>query len=129
VGAHFHNGIAGVAVLIGAAGLLGAVFASLSNGIAVLTRQRETLIGIVTMATLPLTFLSTALMQQSLLPSWIRWIAKFNPVNWAAAAGRSATGPDPHWGLIPPRAGFLTLPLLASAAFATRAFNAYQRSV
>jgi len=128
-GAHFHNGIAGVAVLIGAAGLLGAVFASLSNGIAVLARQRETLIGIVTMATLPLTFLSTALMQQSLLPGWIHWIAKFNPVNWAAEAGRSAIGPDADWGLITTRACFLALLLLASAAFATRAFNAYQRSV
>jgi ABC-2 type transport system permease protein len=128
VGAHFHNGIAGVAVLIGVAALLGAVFASLSNGIAVLTRQRETLIGIVTMATLPLTFLSTALMQQSLLPGWIRWIAKFNPVNWAAQAGRSAAGTNADWGLIASRAGFLTLLLLASAAFATRAFNAYQRS-
>ena len=128
VGARFPGGIAGVAVLIGVAGLLGAVFASLSNGIAVLTRQRETLIGIVTMATLPLTFLSTALMQHSLLPDWIRWTAKFNPVNWAAEAGRSAAGTDADWGLIASRAGFLTLLLLASAAFATRAFNAYQRS-
>jgi ABC-2 type transport system permease protein len=128
VGAHFHNGVAGVAVLITVAALLGAVFASLSNGIAVLTRQRETLIGIVTMATLPLTFLSTALMQESLLPSWIRWVAKFNPVNWAAEAGRSAAGTNAHWGLIASRAGFLMLLLLASAAFATRAFNAYQRS-
>jgi len=106
VGAHFHNGIEGVAVLIAVAGLLGAVFASLSNGIAVLTRQRETLIGIVTMATLPLTFLSTALMQQSLLPGWIRWVAKFNPVNWAAEAGRSAAGPDTDWGLIATRTCF-----------------------
>jgi ABC-2 type transport system permease protein len=128
IGAHFHNGIAGVAVLIVVAGLLGAVFASLSNGIAVLARQRETLIGIVTMATLPLTFLSTALMQQSLLPDWIRWAARFNPVNWAAEAGRSPAGPDTDWGLIATRAGLLTLLLLASAAFATRAFNAYQRS-
>ena len=54
VGARFHNGVAGVAVLVLMAGLLGAVFASLSNGVAVLTRQRETLIGIVTMVTLPL---------------------------------------------------------------------------
>jgi ABC-2 type transport system permease protein len=86
-------------VLIGVAALLGAIFAWLSNRIAVLTRQRETLIGIVTMATLPLTFLSTALMQQSLLPDWIRWIAKFNPVNWAAEAGRSAAGTNADWGL------------------------------
>jgi ABC-2 type transport system permease protein len=129
VGAHFHNGVAGVAVLVAVAGLLGAVFASLSNGVAVLTRQRETLIGIVTMVTLPLVFLSSALMQQSLLPGWIRWIAEFNPVNWAAQAGRSATAQDADWGLIGSRAGFLVLLLLASAAFATRAFGAYQRSV
>ena len=98
VGARFEGGVAGVAVLVALAGLLGAVFASLSNGIAVLTRQRETLIGIVTMVTLPLTFLSSALMQQSLLPSWIGWIAEFNPVNWAAEAGRSAAGTEADWG-------------------------------
>ncbi len=128
-GAHFHNGVAGVAVLVAVAGLLGAVFASLSNGVAVLTRQRETLIGIVTMVTLPLTFLSSALMQQSLLPGWIRWVAKFNPVNWAAQAGRSAAEANADWGLIATRTGLLVLLLLASAAFATRAFNAYQRSI
>jgi ABC-2 type transport system permease protein len=129
VGARFHNGVAGVAVLIGVGALLGAIFASLSNGVAVLTRQRETLIGIVTMVTLPLTFLSSALMQESLLPSWIRWAAKFNPVNWAAQAGRSAAQANPDWGLVASRVGFLALLLLASAVFATRAFNAYQRSI
>lgn len=129
VGAHFHNGVAGVATLIAFAGLLGAVFASLSNGVAVLARQRETLIGVVTMVTLPLTFLSSALMQQSLLPDWIRWIARFNPINWATEAGRSAAGPNADWSLVASRAGFLVLLLLASAAFATRAFTAYQRSI
>jgi ABC-2 type transport system permease protein len=128
VGARFDGGIVGIAVLVAVAGLLGAVFASLSNGVAVLTRQRETLIGIVTLVTLPLTFLSTALMQESLLPRWVRWVAEFNPVNWAAEAGRSAVGPNADWGLIATRTGFLALLLLASAGFATRAFNAYQRS-
>jgi ABC-2 type transport system permease protein len=56
------------------------------------------------------------------------WAAKFNPVNWAAEAGRSAAGTNADWGLIASRAGFLALLLLASAAFATRAFNDYQRS-
>jgi ABC-2 type transport system permease protein len=129
VGAHFHNGVAGVVMLVAVAGLLGAVFASLSNGVAVLTRQRETLIGIVTMVTLPLTFLSSALMQQSLLPDWIQWVARFNPVNWAAEAGRSAAAPHADWGLIATRTGFLVVLLVASAAFATRAFNTYQRSI
>lgn len=129
VGARLHNGVVGVATLVLVAGLLGAVFASLSNGVAVLARQRETLIGIVTMVTLPLTFLSSALMQQSLLPGWIRWTAKFNPVNWAAEAGRSAAGANTDWGLIATRTGFLALLLLASAAFATHAFASYQKSI
>jgi ABC-2 type transport system permease protein len=129
VGARFPGGIAGVAVLLLVAGLLGAVFASLSNGVAVLTRQRETLIGIVTMVVLPLTFLSSALMQQSLLPGWMQWVARFNPVNWAVQAGRSATSANVDWSLVASRTGFLALLLVASAAFATRAFNAYQRSI
>jgi len=129
VGAHFRSGVAGVAVLVALAAHLGAVFASLSNGVAVLARQRETLIGVVTMVTLPLTFLSSALMQESLLPGWIRWIAKFNPVNWAAEAGRSAASRDADWSLIASRTGFLALVLLASAIFATRAFSSYQRSI
>jgi ABC-2 type transport system permease protein len=95
----------------------------------VLTRQRETLIGLVTTIVLPLTFLSSALMQQNLLPGWIQWIAKFNPVNWAAQAGRSAATSNADWGLIVSRAGFLAVLLIASAIFATRAFNAYQRSI
>ena len=129
VGARCPGGVTGLAVLIVVAGLLGAVFASLSNGVAVLTRQRETLIGIVTMVTLPLTFLSAALMQQSLLPGWIRWLARFNPVNWAAEAGRSAVAGNADWSLITSRIGLLALLLLASAGFATRAFAAYQRSI
>jgi ABC-2 type transport system permease protein len=129
VGARFHNGAAGVGVLVAVAALLGAIFASLSNGVAILTRQRETLIGIVTMVTLPLTFLSSALMQESLLPGWIQWAARFNPVNWAAEAGRSAAATNADWSLIGTRLGFLGLLLLVSAAFATKAFDAYQRSI
>jgi ABC-2 type transport system permease protein len=68
-------------------------------------------------------------MQQSLLPDWIRWVARFNPVNWAAEAGRSATASTPDWSLVATRTGFLALVLLASAVFATRAFGAYQRSI
>src|SRR5690349_23555472 len=85
LGAHVHH----VATLFAVAGLLAAAFASLSNGLGVLTRQRESLIGAVSLLLLPLTFLSGALMQLRLAPGWIRGIAKFNPVDWAAVAARS----------------------------------------
>lgn len=128
VGARFENGIAGVAVLVAVAGLLAASVGSLSNGVAILARQRETLIGIVTLFTLPLVFLSSTLMQASLQPEWVRTAARFNPVNWAVEAGRSAaTGGD--WGLIASCVGLLALLLVASATFATRAFRTYQRSI
>jgi ABC-2 type transport system permease protein len=124
-----YSGVAGVLVLLLVAALLGASFASLSNGLAVLARQRETLIGAVTCVLLPLTFLSTALMQQSLVPAWIRTVAEFNPVNWAVEAGRSATAQKIDWGLVGTRVGLLVLLALVSATFATRAFTRYQRSL
>lgn len=127
-GARFENGIAGVAVLVAVAGLLAASIGSLSNGVAIVTRQRETLIGTVTLLTLPLVFLSSALMQASLQPEWVRAAARFNPVNWAVEAGRSAAT-QADWGLVAGRVGLLVLLLVASASFATRAFRTYQRSI
>jgi ABC-2 type transport system permease protein len=129
LGARFANGVAGVAILVLVAALLGASFASLSNGIGVLARQRETLIGAVSFVLLPLTFLSSALMQQSLVPAWIRSVARFNPVNWAVEASRSATTGHLDWGVVAGRVGLLAALALICAMFATRAFGAYQRSL
>jgi ABC-2 type transport system permease protein len=129
LGADYAGGVGGVLLLILVAALLGAAFASLSNGIAVIGRQRETLIGAVTMVLLPLTFLSTALMQQSLVPGWIRTVSRFNPVNWAAEAGRSAAMERIDWGLVATRIGLLAALAWVCAMFATRAFTKYQRSL
>jgi ABC-2 type transport system permease protein len=129
LGAHYRGGIGGALLLILLAGLLGAAFASLSNGLAVLTRQRETLIGAVSAVILPLTFLSSALMQQSLVPAWIRTVAKFNPVNWAVEAGRSAAMEKIDWSLVGTRLGLLAALTLLCGVLATRAFGAYQRSL
>ncbi len=129
LGADFKGGVIGVLLLILIAALLGAVFASLSNGVGVLARQRETVIGAVTFVQLPLTFLSAALMQPSLLPGWIRTVAKFNPVNWAVQAGRSAAMEKTDWSLVVSRIGLLLALLLVCATLATRAFAKYQRSL
>jgi ABC-2 type transport system permease protein len=129
LGAHYPNGVGGVLILLLVAGLLAASFASLSNGIGVVARQREALIGAVSFVLLPLTFLSSALMQQSLAPGWIRTVAKFNPVNWAVEAGRSAAMGKIDWGLVGTRVGLLAALVLVCATFATRAFGTYQRSL
>jgi len=74
VGASFPGGVVGVLVLILVSALLGAGFAALSNSLALVTRQEESLIGAVTLVVLPLTFLSTALMTADLLPGMRRWL-------------------------------------------------------
>jgi ABC-2 type transport system permease protein len=129
LGAHFQGGVGGVLLMVLVAALLGAVFASFSNGIGVLGRQRETVIGAVTFLQLPLTFLSAALMQPSLVPHWIPTVAKFNPVNWAVEAGRSAAMQKIDWGLVGSRIGLLAGLAVLTAAFAGWAFAKYQRSL
>jgi len=63
------------------------------------------------------------------MPHWIRHVSDFNPVNWAVVAGRAATQSNPNWGTVASRAGFLVALLALGVWFATRAFQAYQKSV
>jgi ABC-2 type transport system permease protein len=129
LGAKYRGGVGGVALLLLVAALLSAAFASLSNAVGVLARQRETLIGAVSFVQLPLTFLSGALMQESLVPAWVRDVAKFNPVNWAVEAGRSAAMQKIDWGLVGTRLGMLLALALVCAACARWAFAKYQHSL
>jgi ABC-2 type transport system permease protein len=68
-------------------------------------------------------------MTSDLLPDWMHTVARFNPVNWAIEAGRSATAANPDWGLIAGYVGLLALGLVLAATLATQAFRTYQRSV
>ena len=129
VGAHFPNGIVGIAVLIVVACMLGASFAAFSNALSLVARQRETLIGAVTFVLLPLTFLSGAFMPLSLAPGWIADVARFNPVNWAVQASRSAGAQDVDWQFVGARLGLLAALLVLATVLATRAFRAYQHSI
>ncbi len=129
VGATFPGGIGGVAALFALSALLGAAFGGLSNGFALIMRQEEALIGAVQFIVLPLTFLSTTFLEANLMPKWIQHVSDFNPVNWAVIAGRAATSSNPDWGLVASRAAFLVALLVLTLAFATRAFQSYQRSV
>ena len=49
-------------------------------------------------------------MQQSLAPDWIGTVARFNPVDWAVEAGRSATFETIDWALVAGRIGLLGSP-------------------
>jgi len=129
IGATFPGGAAGVAALIGVSVLIAVAMAGLSNWFALLTRQREALIGASTTLVLPLTFLSGAFLSLRLVPGWIAEIARFNPVNWAASAGRIAVHGHPAWTTVGAYSGFLALAVALTATAATMAFRVYQRSL
>jgi len=129
LGADFKGGVGGVIVMLVIASLLAASVASFSNAIGLVGRQRETVIGAVSFVQLPLTFLSTGMMQKSLLPHWMQEVAKFNPVNWAVEAARSAAMQKTDWGLVASRAGLLIALMLVAGYVAERAFTRYQRSL
>jgi ABC-2 type transport system permease protein len=129
IGVSFDGGVLGVVALIVVAVMLGTGFAALSNALALVARQEESLIGAVTFLQLPLTFLSTAFMQESLIPSWVATVADYNPVNWAIVAGRESVQSGTDWGTVLGYAGLLTVFAFVCIVLATRAFGAYQRSV
>jgi ABC-2 type transport system permease protein len=112
-----------------AAVLLAAAFSSLSNGMALLVRTRESLIGFSTMLTLPLAFLSSAMMAREAAPGWIQKAAGYNPVDWAVVASRESLSADPDWSEVLARLGGLLAVAVVTGWIATRAFRTYQRSV
>jgi ABC-2 type transport system permease protein len=129
LGARFEGGLPGFLALTGCAMLIGAAVASFSDAMALSLRQRESVIGINTLMTLPLTFLSASFLPLDLAPDWIRTVAQLNPVNWAVEAGREALTATPDWSFVLPRVGALLVLALLSTAWATRTFRAYQSSI
>ncbi|MEU0939123.1 ABC transporter permease [Embleya sp. NPDC005971] len=128
-GAHYPGGFAGVLVLIVVASVLGTVFGAFSNAVGMVARERETVIALNTFLLLPLTFMSSAFMPPSRMPDWMREVARFNPLDWALTATRSAMRADPDWALVAERGAAL----VGLAAFAVwlsmRTFRAYRKSV
>jgi ABC-2 type transport system permease protein len=129
LGASWPHGVQGVAVLMAAAVLLSVTFAALSNAIGLLARQEESVIGATQFVLLPLTFLSSVFIAQSLMPSWMQQLAKFNPLNWVVDAARHGLSSNPDWGYVFLRLGWLAALAVVAAWLATRAFRTYQRSI
>ncbi len=129
LGATFPGGLPGILVMFLASVLLAAAFSSLSNGMALIVRTSESLIGFSTMLTLPLSFLSSAMMAREAAPEWIQTVSANNPVDWTVVAAREALSADPDWGAVLIRLGGVFAVAVVTGFIATRAFRAYQKSL
>ncbi|MDQ3889465.1 MAG: ABC transporter permease [Actinomycetota bacterium] len=129
LGARVAAGVAGWLVVLVAAALVTACFAGLSNGLALLTRRDATMIAVANFIALPLMFLSAILIAPELMPAWMRWAARFNPVNWGVAAAREAVQAGTKWPFVALQLGLLLAFAALTAAFATWAFRMYRRTL
>lgn len=128
IGVRFSGGVVGVTALVAAAVLLTMVFGALSDAVALAARQQNALIGISQLLTFPLMFLSSAIMDTSLSPSWVQTVARLNPFEWAVIAGRTAVSPNPDWGSVAGHLGLLAAAAAVLVVVATTTFRSYQRS-
>jgi ABC-2 type transport system permease protein len=64
--------------------LLSIGFSSLFSIIVIRVKKMETLMAIVNLLNLPLMFASTAMFPLDIMPDWLKNIASYNPVSWAA---------------------------------------------
>lgn len=129
LGARVERGVAGWLVIIAVAALVAAGFAGISHGTALLVRREEPLIAILNFFGLPLTFLSAILIAESLMPGWMQWAARFNPVNWGVIAAREMSTLDTDWGRVGLYLALLLAFVAAASALATRAFQVYRRTL
>jgi len=87
----FHIYLGGLLIYYILLMLLIVLFASLSTTIALLTKQISTFAAIVNGVNLPLILLAGVMLPLSLAPSWMRFVAHFNPLYYVVNAGRDLT--------------------------------------
>jgi ABC-2 type transport system permease protein len=116
-------------LIVVAAMLVSAGFSGISQAVALLTRREATMIAVANFIGLPLMFFSAMLIDFDLIPRWMQWAARANPVQWAVDASREPVLPSPDWGLVAISLLALTAFTAATAGLATRTFRAYQRTL
>jgi len=123
MGLEVATGFGGVLLTIAIVGLLSFGFAGLSKALALVTRKFEPVIITVNFLTMPLIFASGVLMPLRLAPSWIRTVARFNPIDYAVNAVRTLVITGYDWRIILPRMFVLGLFAFMGITLATLAFR------
>jgi ABC-2 type transport system permease protein len=83
MGVRYASGLGGIAACLVIGGLFGAGITALSVALAFSLRSHAQFFPIVTFAGLPLTFASSALVPLALMPAWLAWVARLNPMTYA----------------------------------------------
>ena len=103
--------------------LLGVGLAALSNGFAIILQREEPLVMIGNLMTLPLMFLSTAMVPEHLMPDWIAMVSLINPITYGVEAVRAVLVGAPDYAAYGFGATIMLVFAGVSLAWAVSAFN------
>jgi ABC-2 type transport system permease protein len=98
MGAREHTGWLGTLGLLAYAVVLGIVWASLSNLIALRSRNAEVTMVVGILLTLTPLFLSSAFFPKPYLPGWLQAVMLGNPAAYVIETGQQLTGTGNAWG-------------------------------
>ena len=102
MGVDIATGFPGVLLTVVIVTMLGLGFAGFSNGLAIVMKRPDPLIAFISFITLPLMFLSSAMVPSDLLPGWIQVAKTFNPVSHSVESVRSLVIVGYEWNVIIP---------------------------
>ena len=125
LGAHITTGFLGLLGMLALAAIFGMAWSGISLNVALRTRNPE-VTAAAGILTFPLYFGSTAFMPYELLPEWLQWFNKFNPVNYLIIADRTLMSSGWDWGVI---GGALLAALIVGAITMPLATRAFRRAV
>jgi ABC-2 type transport system permease protein len=124
-GARFHEGWTGAVLLVLLATAFGLAWATLSNLVALWTRNSELTMVLGLLLTLPALFLSPAFFPLALQPQWLQSIAAANPASYVIATGQQLISTGNSW---PQDARTLIAIAITAALFAPAATRAFRRA-
>ena len=70
--------------------MFGVFFSALGTTVALYLGNHDSYAAFQSFVSMPLYFASTALVSYDMMPTWLWWIAKFNPLSYAIDATRAA---------------------------------------
>jgi len=117
-GLDIATGVPGVLLSLVIVMLLGLGFAAFSNGLALLFKRAEPLMGVINFVAMPTMFLSSIMMPPELLPGWLDTVRQFNPVDYAVVGVRGLVLEGYVWSDL-----WLSLVILAAWAAAGITFG------
>jgi len=103
--------------------LLGVGLAALSNGFAIILQREEPLVMIGNLMTLPLMFLSTAMVPKQFMPGWIEAVSLINPITYAVESVRAVLVGTPDMSIYGFGVAIMFVFAGLSLAWAVSAFN------